>query len=49
MLLPAADRDTSGDGVGGPGLGLRARIGLPWGGAQPEREREEAKPAPEVA
>ncbi|MFL5540461.1 MAG: ATP-binding protein, partial [Longimicrobiaceae bacterium] len=32
MVLPAAPRDASADGASGPGLGLRARIGLPWGG-----------------
>jgi hypothetical protein len=33
MVFPAAPREAPGDAAAGPGLGLRARIGLPWGGA----------------
>lgn len=32
MVLPAAPRDAAADAEKGPGLGIRARIGLPWGG-----------------
>jgi len=49
MHLPAAPRDTSGDADGGPGLGLRARIGLPWGGAGTDREARTEEPKPESA
>jgi hypothetical protein len=35
MVFPAAARDVAAEVPSGPGLGLRARIGLPWGGATP--------------
>lgn len=38
MVLPAAARELP-EAEGGPGLGLRARIGLPWG-AKPETPAE---------
>jgi len=46
MVFPAASRDAvAADAASGPGLGLRARRGLPWGGgAEPERETEAARP-----
>lgn len=44
MVLPAASRETA-DAEGGPGLGLRARIGLPWGGGSADaREGLEGLP-----
>jgi signal transduction histidine kinase len=49
MVLPAAARDAA-DAEGGPGLGLRARIGLPWGGGSGrETSAEEAKVPSEPA
>ena len=46
MAFPAAARDAAADAASGPGLGLRARIGLPWGATgrgETEAEAEAAR------